>query len=91
MPIKKGGSEEVEGKGERGHTSGSHVPIISVLSTSNSLDCPDPLLDTIRPFRRTLAPASNLQGQPLLPLSSLSQSLVSISLYLNDGWGPSMK
>jgi hypothetical protein len=47
-------------RGERGRTSGSHDPMISVLSTSNSLDCPDPLLDTIRPFRRTLAPASNL-------------------------------
>ena len=50
----------MEGQRERGHTSGSHDPIISVLSTSNSLDCPDPLLDTIRPFRRTLAPASSL-------------------------------
>jgi hypothetical protein len=81
---------ENEVEGQRGHTSGSHVPIISVLSTSNSLDCPDPLLDTIRPFRRTLTPASNLQDQTLC-LTTFFESLVSISLSLNDGREPSLK
>jgi len=84
MLTKKDGSEEVKGQG--GHTSGSHVPIISVLSTNNSLDCRDPLLDTIRPLRRTLAPASNLRFSS--SFFDVSESLASISLSLNDGWEP---
>jgi hypothetical protein len=74
---------------ERGHTSGSHDPIISVLSTNSSLDCPAPLEDTIRPFRRTLAPASNLRFSS--SFFDVSESLVSISLSLNDGCQPSME
>lgn len=41
-------------------TSGSHIPNISVVSTSSSLDCPEPLLGTTLPFNLTAAPASNL-------------------------------
>ena len=52
-------------------TSGSHIPNISVLSTSSSLDCPEPLLATTLPFNLTAAPASNLFLLSFPPIHSM--------------------